>query len=152
MDTIVARATPPGRGGVAIVRVSGPGAAAIARAVCGELPAPRHAAFLHFLDERGDPIDSGIALYFEAPASFTGEDVLELQGHGGPLVCALLLSRVVELGARPAEPGEFSLRAFLNDLKSKRTDHVGAGLSLGKRLPEEQEPRFMNQKQIEPKR
>ncbi|MGI9344350.1 MAG: tRNA modification GTPase, partial [Gammaproteobacteria bacterium] len=115
MDTIVARATPPGRGGVAIVRVSGPAAAAIARAVCGELPAPRYAKFLHFRDERGDAIDSGIALYFAAPSSFTGEDVLELQGHGGPVVCELLVERILALGARLAEPGEFARRAFLND-------------------------------------
>jgi tRNA modification GTPase len=115
MDTIVARATPPGRGGVAIVRVSGPAAAEIAREVCGELPAPRYAKFLHFHDERGDAIDSGIALYFAAPSSFTGEDVLELQGHGGPVVCELLVERILALGARLAEPGEFARRAFLND-------------------------------------
>jgi len=115
MDTIVARATPPGRGGVAIVRVSGPAAAAIAREVCGELPAPRYAKFLHFRDERGDAIDSGIALYFATPSSFTGEDVLELQGHGGPVVCELLIERILALGARLAEPGEFARRAFLND-------------------------------------
>jgi len=115
MDTIVARATPPGRGGVAIVRVSGPDAATIARAVCGELPVPRHATFMRFLDEHGEPVDSGIALYFAAPSSFTGEDVLELQGHGGPVVCELLVERILALGARLAEPGEFARRAFLND-------------------------------------
>jgi tRNA modification GTPase len=115
MDTIVARATPPGRGGVAIVRVSGPNAAEIARTVCGELPPPRHASFLHFLDEYGEAIDSGIAIYFDGPASFTGEDVLELQGHGGPIVCELLVERILALGARLAEPGEFARRAFLND-------------------------------------
>ncbi len=115
MDTIVARATPPGRGGVSIVRVSGPASADIARHVCRELPAPRTARFLHFLDENERAIDSGIALYFPGPASFTGEDVLELQGHGGPVVCELLIERILGLGARMAEPGEFSRRAFLND-------------------------------------
>ncbi|MFW2405516.1 MAG: tRNA uridine-5-carboxymethylaminomethyl(34) synthesis GTPase MnmE [Gammaproteobacteria bacterium] len=115
MDTIVARATPPGRGGVSIVRVSGPAAADIARQVCGELPAPRMATFLHFLDAKNRAIDSGIALYFPGPASFTGEDVLELQGHGGPVVCELLIERILALGARMAEPGEFARRAFLND-------------------------------------
>jgi len=114
-DTIVARATPPGRGGVAVVRVSGARAAAIARSVCGELPEPRRATFLHFYDAGGIAIDSGLALFFPGPASFTGEDVLELQGHGGPVVCELMIERVLSLGARLAEPGEFAHRAFLND-------------------------------------
>lgn len=115
MDTIVARATPPGRGGVAIVRVSGPAAAAIARGICGEVPPPRLATFTRFMDAKDRALDSGLALYFPGPASFTGEDILELQGHGGPVVCDLLIERVLELGARLAEPGEFARRAFLND-------------------------------------
>ncbi len=114
-DTIAAVATPPGRGGIGIVRVSGPHCAAIAAALLGGAPRPRTAAFRHFRDARGELIDVGIALYFPAPQSFTGEEVLELQGHGGPVVMDLLLARVLELGARPARPGEFSERAFLND-------------------------------------
>ncbi|HKJ94922.1 MAG TPA: tRNA modification GTPase, partial [Gammaproteobacteria bacterium] len=114
-DTICAAATPPGRGGVAVVRVSGPAAAAIAAAVLGELPAPRRAGFRRFRDGNGEVIDEGIALHFPAPNSFTGEDVLELQGHGGPVVVDRLLRRLHRLGARPARPGEFSERAFLND-------------------------------------
>ncbi len=114
-DTIAAIATPPGRGGVGILRVSGSAAGAIAAAVLGRLPTPRRALFARFRSAAGEPIDEGIALYFKAPASFTGEDVLELQGHGGPVVMAMLLERVVELGARLAAPGEFSRRAYLND-------------------------------------
>jgi tRNA modification GTPase len=114
-DTIAAIATPPGRGGVGIVRVSGREAARIASTIIGRLPAPRQAAFARFRDHDGVVIDEGIALYFCAPASFTGEDVLELQGHGGPVVMDLLLQRVLALGARLAEPGEFSRRAYLND-------------------------------------
>lgn len=114
-DTIAAIATPPGRGAVGIVRVSGPKVAAIAHGVLGRLPQPRTAQFATFRDAAGAPLDQGIALYFAAPASFTGEDVLELQGHGGAVVMDLLLRRVVELGARLAEPGEFSRRAYLND-------------------------------------
>ncbi len=114
-DTIAAIATPPGRGGVGIVRLSGPLSAAIADAVCGDLPAPRRAALRRFHAGDGQILDEGIALYFPAPHSFTGEDVLELHGHGGPVVMDLLLARVLELGARPARPGEFSERAFLND-------------------------------------
>lgn len=114
-DTIAAIATPPGRGGVGIVRVSGKKATHIAKALLGRIPKARNAVFAHFRDQIGDTIDEGIALYFAAPASFTGEDILELQGHGGPVVMDLLLQRVVELGARLAEPGEFSRRAFLND-------------------------------------
>jgi tRNA modification GTPase len=87
----------------------------IARAVLGELPRPRFAAFAKFLDEEGASIDSGIALYFPGPHSFTGEDVLELQGHGGPVILQLLMQRILDLGARPAGAGEFSHRAFLND-------------------------------------
>jgi tRNA modification GTPase len=114
-DTIAAIATAPGRGGVGIVRVSGPAVAGIAEAVLGRMPEPRRATFQIFRDAQGTPLDAGIAIYFPAPASFTGEDVLELQGHGGPVVLDLLLRRVYELGARPAEPGEFTQRAFLND-------------------------------------
>ena len=114
-DTIAAIATPRGRGGVGIVRVSGKACAEIANAILGQVPEPRHACFSHFKDACGGSIDEGIALFFPAPRSFTGEDVLELQGHGGPVVMDLLLARVLELGARLARPGEFSERAFLND-------------------------------------
>jgi tRNA modification GTPase len=114
-DTIAAIATAPGRGGIGIVRVSGHDCRRIAQAVLGRLPEPRAAELHRFVDAAGAPIDEGIALYFPAPASFTGEDVLELQGHGGPVVMDLLLRRVLELGARAAAPGEFTQRAFLND-------------------------------------
>lgn len=114
-DTIVAPATAPGRGGVGIVRLSGPAVPEIAAAVLGRLPAPRLATLARFTGADGEPIDSGIALYFPAPASLTGEHVLELQGHGGPVVMDALVERACALGARPAEPGEFSRRAFLND-------------------------------------
>jgi tRNA modification GTPase len=113
-DLIAAIATAPGRGGVGVVRVSGTDIAPLAQAMLGRIPAPRHAAFCRFLDHEGDPIDEGIALYFSAPHSFTGEHVLELQGHGGPVVLNLILQRCLELGARLAAPGEFSRRAFLN--------------------------------------
>jgi tRNA modification GTPase len=113
--TIAAIATAPGRGGIGIVRVSGRDCRAIASGLLGRLPQPRTAELHRFLDAAGDAIDEGIALFFPAPASFTGEDVLELQGHGGPVVLDLLLRRVFELGARAAEPGEFTQRAFLND-------------------------------------
>jgi tRNA modification GTPase len=115
LHTIAAIATAPGRGGIGVVRVSGQGCRAIAEGLFGRVPAPRAAELHQFRDAAGEPIDQGIALYFPAPASFTGEDVLELQGHGGPVVMDLLLRRVLELGARVAEPGEFSQRAFLND-------------------------------------
>ncbi len=115
METIVAVATAPGRGGVGVVRISGKQAAEIARAICGKLPRPRYAQFTHFRDKAGELIDSGIALYFPGPASFTGEDVVELQGHGSPLVMDQLCQRAIELGARMARPGEFSERAFLNN-------------------------------------
>ena len=114
-DTIAAIATPPGRGGVAIVRVSGPSVAEIAQCVLGRVPAPRIATHTRFLDMTGAVIDDGIALRFIAPRSFTGEDVLELHGHGGVIVSRMVLERVCELGARPARAGEFTLRAFLND-------------------------------------
>lgn len=114
-DTITALATAPGRGGVGIVRVSGARSAEIAEAILGRVPRPRYAEYLPFIDETGATLDEGIALYFVAPNSFTGEDVLELQGHGGPVVMDLLLQRVLSLGARMAQPGEFSQRAYLND-------------------------------------
>jgi tRNA modification GTPase len=113
-DTIAAVATAPGRGGIGVVRVSGAALGEFARALTGRVPGPRHAGFVHFLDAAGAPLDEGILLYFPAPRSFTGEDVIELQGHGGPVVLQMLLARCVELGARLAEPGEFSRRAFLN--------------------------------------
>jgi len=113
-DTIAAVATPPGRGGVGIVRVSGPAAGAIAEGLLGRVPEPRRAVLERFQDAVGEALDIGLALYFPAPHSFTGEDVLELHGHGGPVVLDRLLGRVVVLGARLARPGEFSERAFLN--------------------------------------
>jgi len=114
-DTIAALATPPGRGGIGIIRVSGALAPTIAKAVLGQIPPPRQAEYLPYLDNSHEVMDVGLALYFPAPHSFTGEDVLELQGHGGPVVMDLLLKRVYGLGARPARPGEFSERAFLNN-------------------------------------
>lgn len=115
MDTIAAIATAPGKGGVGIVRISGANARAIAQAVLGECPPIRQAVYQNFLQADGSVIDAGISLYFQAPQSFTGEDVLELQGHGGPVILDMLLERCVQLGARLAQPGEFSQRAFLND-------------------------------------
>jgi len=114
-DTIVAAATPPGRGGVGIVRISGPKTPELAAILVGELPVARRATFTRFLDARQDPIDAGLALFFPAPHSYTGEHVLELHGHGGPLVIETLVGRALELGARRAQPGEFTQRAFLND-------------------------------------
>ncbi|NND43951.1 MAG: tRNA uridine-5-carboxymethylaminomethyl(34) synthesis GTPase MnmE [Xanthomonadales bacterium] len=114
-DTIFAIATPPGVGGVGVVRVSGPMCAEIAGAVLEVVPEPRYATLARFTGADGETIDSGIALFFPGPASFTGEDVLELQGHGGAVVQQLLCERLAGLGARPARPGEFSERAFLND-------------------------------------
>jgi tRNA modification GTPase len=114
-DTIAALATASGRGGIGVIRVSGASVPQIARAVLGDVPPPRQAALRVFRDAAGDMLDGGIALYFPAPASFTGEDVLELHGHGGTVVLDMLLARVVQLGARLAQPGEFSRRAFLND-------------------------------------
>ncbi len=114
-DTIVAIGTAPGRGGIGILRVSGRDCRTIAAGLLGRVPQPRTAELHRFLDAAGDAIDEGIALFFPGPASFTGEDVLELHGHGGPVVMDLLLQRVLELGARAAAPGEFTQRAFLND-------------------------------------
>ena len=115
-DTIVAQATPPGRGGVGILRVSGPLSETIAAEVLGRLPRVRYAEYLPFRGMDGEALDQGIALLFKAPNSFTGEDVLELQGHGGPVVMDMLLRRILQIpGVRTARPGEFSERAFLND-------------------------------------
>jgi tRNA modification GTPase len=113
-DAIAAIATAPGRGGVGVVRVSATDITPFALGLLGRLPAPRHATYSHFMDADGTTLDEGIALVFAAPHSFTGEHVLELQGHGGPVVLNLILQRCIELGARLAEPGEFSRRAFLN--------------------------------------
>jgi tRNA modification GTPase len=113
-DTIVAAATPPGKGGIGVVRLSGPATEAIARQMLGELPTPRHATLAQFRAPDDSVIDAGLALYFPAPDSFTGESVLELQGHGGPMVMSLLVDAVIASGARRAQPGEFSKRAFLN--------------------------------------
>ncbi len=114
-DTIAAIATAPGRGGVGIVRVSGPKAKSIAFAMLGFEPKIRYAHYCPFNDENNQPLDEGLALFFAAPNSFTGEDVFELQGHGGPVVLDFILKRCIELGCRTARPGEFSERAFLND-------------------------------------
>ena len=114
-DTIAALATPPGKGGVGIIRVSGPLASSIATQIIGHCPAPRYAEYRPFVDRDGQVIDQGLALFFQNPHSFTGEDVLELQGHGGQIIMDLLLARVLELGARLATAGEFSRRAFLNN-------------------------------------
>jgi len=114
-DTIAALATPPGRGAVAIVRVSGTKAVSIARELAGLEPRPRHAHVCTFRDEAGLAVDQGLILFFPGPRSFTGEDVVELHGHGGVVVSDWLLSNALRLGARAAEPGEFTLRAFLND-------------------------------------
>jgi len=114
-DTIVAAATPSGAGGIGVVRVSGERTESIARVVLGSLPEPRNASFRAFRDRHGQKIDAGLALYFPAPASFTGESVLELHGHGGPLVISMIVDAIVDMGARQAEPGEFSQRAFLNN-------------------------------------
>jgi len=113
-DTIAAIATPPGIGGVGVIRISGSRVTTIASALLGRVPPPRHAAFAKFRGVDGETLDEGIAIYFPTPASFTGEDVLELQGHGGPAVLDMVLRRALELGARMARPGEFSERAFLN--------------------------------------
>ncbi|MBI2992913.1 MAG: tRNA uridine-5-carboxymethylaminomethyl(34) synthesis GTPase MnmE [Gammaproteobacteria bacterium] len=113
-QTIAAIATPGGRGGIGIVRVSGPDAPAIGRQLTGRVPRPRLAEYCCFRDGDGAAVDRGIMLYFPRPASYTGEDVLELHGHGGQVVMHMLLRRVLALGARPARPGEFTERAFVN--------------------------------------
>ena len=112
-DTIAAVATPPGRGGIGIVRISGPSAPRIAQALLGGLPPPRAAAAARFKDRQGEPIDEGLAVYFPAPHSYTGEHVVELHAHGGPIVMQMLLAACLDAGARLAEPGEFTRRAFL---------------------------------------
>ena len=114
-DCIAAIATAPGRGGIGVVRISGPCVQEVARTLLTKLPAPRHATLCDFREGNNTVIDQGIALYFPAPHSFTGEDVLELHGHGGPAVLQLVLARCLSAGARLAEPGEFTQRAFLND-------------------------------------
>src|SRR5690606_8932250 len=108
-------ATAPGRGGVGIVRISGDRAAGIATRLLGLTPAPRYAHYAPFHDCHGKVLDHGIALFFPNPHSFTGEDVLELQGHGGPVVLDMILQAVLECGAQHARPGEFTERAYLND-------------------------------------
>ena len=133
-DTIVAAATPPGRGGIGIVRISGPRTLEFASAFLGELPKPRFATFRRFLDGRQEAIDAGLALYFPAPYSYTGEHMLELQGHGGPVVMDALVARAVELGARRALPGEFTQRAFLNDkLDLTQAEAIGDLIEAGSR-------------------
>lgn len=115
LDTIAAIATPPGNGGVGIIRISGPGVQHIAGRLLSQALAPRTAVFTRFLDEAGSTLDSGIALYFPGPHSYTGEDVLELQAHGGAVLLNMLLRVTLAQGARLANPGEFTLRAFLNN-------------------------------------
>jgi tRNA modification GTPase len=137
-DTIVAIATAPGRGAVGVIRVSGPGAPRVAEQLLGELPEPRKATLAQFFDAGGEALDQGLALYFPAPASFTGEHVLELQGHGGAVILDLLLTRVLELGCRMARAGEFSERAFLNgkmDIAQAEAvaDLIDAGSAAGAR-------------------
>ncbi len=114
-DTIAALATPPGKGAVAIIRLSGSRARVIGEQLTGLAPEARRAHLCEFRDETGDPVDRGLLLYFPGPRSFTGEDVVELHGHGGMVISDMLLASALRLGARAAEPGEFTLRAFLND-------------------------------------
>ena len=114
-DTIAAIATASGAGGIGVVRVSGPAVQLIAAQVLGSCPAPRHASYLDFKQANGDLIDCGIAIFYPNPHSYTGEDVLELQAHGGTALMQILLARCIALGARQAEPGEFTRRAYLND-------------------------------------
>ena len=113
-ESIAAIATPPGMGGVGVIRVSGSRALQVAESLCGITPVPRHAHLARFRDAEGQTLDQGLVLFFPSPHSFTGEDVLELQGHGGPVVMDLLLQRVLDCGVRLAHPGEFSQRAFVN--------------------------------------
>ena len=114
-DTIAAIATASGAGGIGVVRVSGELCCTIATQILGHCPAPRNAAYLPFYDNQQALIDRGIAIYYANPHSYTGEDVLELQAHGGTALMQMLLARCIELGARQAEPGEFTRRAYLND-------------------------------------
>ena len=114
-DTIAAIATPPGRGGVGVIRVSGPGVEEILHPLLRKIPTPRQAHFVSFWDTAGERLDQGIAIYFPGPQSFTGESVLELHAHGNPVLLDLILARLFELGCRPARPGEFTERAFLNN-------------------------------------
>ena len=136
-DPIAAIATAPGRGAVGIVRVSGQGLATFVTALLGRLPKAREATYLPFPDAAGQPIDHGLALWFPGPHSYTGEDVLELQGHGGPVVLQLLLARCLQVaqtpgadgqpllrGLRPARAGEFTERAFLNDKLDLSLIHI----------------------------
>jgi tRNA modification GTPase len=137
-DTIVAIATAPGRGAVGVIRVSGPDAPRVAKQLLGALPAPRQATLVRFLDRANVALDQGLALYFPAPASFTGEHVLELQGHGGAVILDLVLTRLLELGCRMARAGEFSERAFLNgkmDIAQAEAvaDLIDAGSAAGAR-------------------
>jgi tRNA modification GTPase len=115
VDTIAAVATAQGRGGVGVIRISGANIKIIGEGILGKLPAARQATYGNFLDENGDALDQGIALFFPAPHSYTGDDVLELQGHGGSAVLQMVLQRCLDLGARLAQPGEFTRRAFLNN-------------------------------------
>lgn len=115
-ETIAAQATAPGRGGVGIIRVSGPEVKNVSLAILGKIPELRKAEYLTFNDKNGQPLDQGIALYFKGPNSFTGEDILELQGHGGPVILDMLLKEILALPhVRMAKPGEFSEQAFIND-------------------------------------
>ena len=115
IDTIAAIATPPGKGGVGVIRLSGPLALDIGQQISSKTLKPRAAHYVQFRDSKTELLDTGIVIYFAAPNSFTGEDVVEIQGHGGPVIQDLLLKEVVNLGARQARAGEFSERAFLND-------------------------------------
>src|ERR1700722_5498297 len=133
-DTMVAQGQAPGRGGCGTVRLSGPKTPEIAAVLLGRLPSPRLATFLRFLDGKQEPIDAGLALFFPAPDSYTGEHVLELQGHGGSVVQEALTARVIELGARRALPGEFTQRAFLNDkLDLTQAEAIGDLVEAGSR-------------------
>ena len=114
-DSIVAVATAPGKGGIGIVRASGSDLGPIIAGIIGIAPEPRSALLARFLNSQGQAIDQGLVIFFKGPASYTGQDTLELHGHGGPVVLQMLLERCIELGARPAQPGEFTQRAFLND-------------------------------------
>ncbi|MGN8199363.1 tRNA uridine-5-carboxymethylaminomethyl(34) synthesis GTPase MnmE [Salinisphaera sp. RV14] len=134
-DTIAALASAVGQAGVAVVRVSGPDVPRIARCLIGRLPEARRAVLARFTDAAGQTIDQGVALYFAAPASFTGEHVLELQGHGSPVLVDELLARLVALGARLAGPGEFSQRAFLNDkLSLDQAEAIADAIAAGSRV------------------